>query len=128
NKGTFDYPILMTLNDEIAFITIFEYIVYGLTLLTVLMFFVIALYLLCSLLFKQTIIALLILFVVLLTGYVTTASLSIAWINPFRNLFPEGVILHQNNSLWYEGIPGLLILALLCYGVAYFKIKSVKTG
>ena len=128
-KGAFNYPILIEKNNQIAFITISDFLTEGLLVLTVTIVMVIALYLLFSLLFKHTLLTLFVLLGVLVGGYVVTSFITwpaFAWINPFQYLLPEKTILVQNGSEWYQGIPVILLLTIVFYIMASLKIKTSK--
>lgn len=130
-KGTFSYPVLIEKNNVIEFITVSEFMIQGLMVVSATMVMVFALYLVYSLLFKHTLSTLFALLGTLLGGYALMAFISwgpVAWINPFQYLLPSETILIQNNTDWYQGIPIVLLLAIVFYLIALQKIKSIKAG
>lgn len=130
NKGTFDYPILFEKKSGISFYSISGYILESLTLQTVIVGMIISFYLFISLLIRNTLMAMIVLVVTLTAGYVLTQSIylpGLAWYNPFRNLLPQDVLIQQNDYLWYEGIPVMLLLAIIFYIFSHKIIKVLKT-
>ncbi|MUV38684.1 hypothetical protein JNUCC1_02538 [Lentibacillus sp. JNUCC-1] len=129
DNGTFDYPILIEQNGELAFIATADYIIYGLVSISVMMVGMISLYLLLGLFFKQTIATLFVLVVIIVGGYGGASLISwdfFAWLNPFQYVFPTEPILHQNGTAWYQGLPVVLMLSLLFYGLAVKKISKSR--
>jgi ABC-2 type transport system permease protein len=129
-KGTFDYPILIEKNNAIEFLTVSEYMMQAMIVVSVTIVMLIALYLLYSVLFKHTISTLFVLVGTLVAGYALMASISwgpIAWLNPFQYLLPEQTILIQNDHVWYQGIPIILLLTAVFYFAALQKIKTSKS-
>ena len=126
-RGTFDYPILIENNNTIEFITVFDYMAQGLVVMSTTVVLVISLYLLFSLLFKHTLSTLFVLLGTLLGSYVLTSFISwgqFAWVNPFQYVLPAKTILFQNDHVWYQGIPAVLISTIVFYLIASQKIKS----
>ncbi|SHF71098.1 ABC transporter permease [Ornithinibacillus halophilus] len=128
-KGTFDYPLIMERNHEIQFMSISEYIILGITVISVTILLIISLCLLYSLLFKNTLPTLFAVLATLLAGYALTAFITwnpLAWFNPFQYLLPEEIILFQNDSVWWQGIFIILALTILFYFIARQKVKTSK--
>lgn len=128
-KGTFNYPLLIDKNNAIGFLTISEYMIQAIVVVSATIVMVIALYLLYSLLFKHTLSTLFVLLGTLLGGYAFTVLVSwssFAWFNPFQYLMPGEAILFQNDRVWYQGIPIILLLTVVFYWIATRKIKSSK--
>ncbi|WP_217589683.1 ABC transporter permease [Lentibacillus saliphilus] len=131
NEGTFQYPILIEKNGELAFMTIIEYITFGAIGVSALMITVISLYLFYSLYLKQTVSTLFALLGTLLLGYVATTFISwrfFAWLNPFQYIIPREPLLFQNGTAWYQGLPILFLLSVIFYGLAVRKIKTLRIG
>jgi ABC-2 type transport system permease protein len=128
-EGTFDYPIIMEINNVITFISVFDYMVLGILLISVMIPFFISLCLLYSLLFKNTLPTFFAVVATLLVGYGVTAYVSwapFAWFNPFQYLLPADSILYQNGQFWYQGIPVVLLLSLVLYLISRQKIKKSR--
>ncbi|MFD2043268.1 ABC transporter permease [Ornithinibacillus salinisoli] len=125
-KGTFDYPVVMEKNNVITFLTVSEYITKALILVSVTIFMVISLTLFYSLLFKHTLSTLFVLLGTFLIGYGLTTFISwptFAWFNPFQYLWPEEMILYQNDRAWYQGVLMTLLMTITFYFIARQKIK-----
>lgn len=128
-QGTFNYPILMEVNQSIEFLTVAEYIQIALTVVSISVIMVVSLCLLYSLFFKHTLATLFSILVTLLLGYGLTTFITwgpFAWFNPFQYLLPEEIILFQNGRVWYQGIPIMIILTLVFYFVARQMVKNSK--
>lgn len=128
-KGTFNYPLLMEENNELGFMPIFEYMTLGIIVISVMVVMLIGLSIFYSLFFKNTLPTLFAVLITLILGYVITTFISwspLAWFNPFQYLLPEDIILFQNESQWYQGIPVTLILAIIFYLIAREKVKTSK--
>ncbi|MUK89362.1 ABC transporter permease subunit [Ornithinibacillus sp. L9] len=128
-KGTFDYPMVMEKNNVITFMTVWEYMILALVVASVTVFLIISLALLYSLFFKHTLSTLFVLLATLLAGYALTTFISwetFAWFNPFQYLRPQDMIMYQNDRVWYQGIPVILLMTIICYVIARQKIKSSK--
>ncbi|SET83213.1 ABC-2 family transporter protein [Oceanobacillus limi] len=126
--GTFDYPVLTEINNEIIFITIQDYLIKGLTIIGIVVLFITTLSLLFSLFFKHTLSTIAALSIALLGGYVLTYLPwnGLFWLNPFQYVLAENAILYQNNRVWYQGITVSVIVAIACYFFSLYKIKSSK--
>lgn len=130
-KGTFDYPVVIEGNNGMEYLTISEYMTQTLIILTVTIVMVIALYLLYSLLLKHTLSTLFVLLGTLLAGYGLTWVVSwvfFAWFNPFQYLLPADAVLLQNERVWYQGIPVVLLVTVVLFLISRQKIKSSKIG
>lgn len=128
-KGTFEYPVVIEKNNAIEFLTVSGYMTQSIIVVSVTIVMVIALYLLYSLLLKHTLSTLFVLLGTLLGGYALTAFISwssFAWFNPFQYLMPGEAILFQNDRVWYQGIPVILLLTVVFYLIAMQKIISSK--
>lgn len=128
-KGSFNYPVLLEKNNAIEFTTISSYMTKGLLIVSVAIIMVIALYLLYSLLFKQTLATLAVLLLTLAAGYFISTFVTwgpFSWFNPFANLLPSNMILLQNDHLWYQAIPVTLGVAVVLYILASRKIHTSK--
>jgi ABC-2 type transport system permease protein len=128
-QGTFNYPIVIEVNDTIEFLTIAEYMMFAIIAVSLSVFMIIALCLLFSLFFKHTLATLFAVLLALLVGYGLSAMVSwtpFTWVNPFQYLLPKEIILFQNGRVWWQGIPTLLVLTTICYFVANQKVKTSK--
>lgn len=128
-KGTFNYPVLIERDGAIEFINLTSYMSKGILLVSVVIIMVIPLYLLYSLLLKQTLATLAVLLGTLLVGYGISIFLSgpiFTWLNPLSNLLPSEMILNQNGQVWYQTVPISIILIILFYWIARRKIKTSK--
>lgn len=128
-QGTFLYPILIEENGIFSFMTITEYGIAALTSVTVIILFVISLCLIVSLLFKNTIVSLLTVLILLIGGYALFAQLSfsnIEWLNPFEYVLAKETI-HKVGYDWYKGIGVTLTAAFLCYIISLLRIRFVRT-
>lgn len=128
-KGHFNYPIVIEKDHAINFMTITEYMVIAITVVSVTILFVIALCILYSLFFKNTLATLFTVLATLVLGYVLTSFISwspLSWVNPFQYLLPEEVILYQNGHDWYQGIPMIIFLSIVLYLIARQKVKTSK--
>jgi ABC-2 type transport system permease protein len=126
-QGTFNYPIVMEVNHTIELISIADYLQLTIIVVTSSIVLMISLCLLISLLFKHTLPTLFALLGLLLLGYIAGTYISwnkVAWFNPFQYVLPEKVILYQNESAWWQGLPVVLLLTVLFYLVARRKIKT----
>lgn len=128
-QGTFLYPVLIEENGLFSFMTITEYIIASLTSVTVIVLFFIALSLVVSLLFKNTIVSLLTILVLLLGGYALFDQLSfsnIEWLNPFQYVLTKETISEIGYG-WYKGIGITLAAAFLCYLISSLSIRFVRS-
>lgn len=125
-EGTFDYPLLMEKENVITFLSVLDYMIIGIFLISIMIPFLISLCLLYSLMFKQTLPTLFAILVTIIGGYVITSSITwapLAWFNPFQYLLPANIILYQNGQNWYQGIPVVLLVTLVSYLISIHKIK-----
>ncbi|WP_017187487.1 ABC transporter permease [Alkalibacillus haloalkaliphilus] len=128
-EGNFQYPVIIEVDGVLRALTAVDYVVQAVGLMSVMVVFMISLYLLYSLLFKQTIMTLFALLGTLLLGYILTATFSmdaLAWFNPFKYVLPEQAILTQENERWYDAIPVTLIVSCVLLFIASRKIKTSK--
>lgn len=127
-QGTFSYPVLIEENGIFSFMSISEYIVAALTSATVIVLLFISLCLVFSLLFKNTIVSLLTILVLLIGGYALFEQLSfanIAWLNPFQYVLAKETISEIGYD-WYKGIGVTLAATCLCYIVSFVCIRFVR--
>ncbi|MDV2583504.1 ABC transporter permease [Alkalibacillus haloalkaliphilus] len=128
-EGHFQYPVIIEVDGVLRALTAVDYVVQAVGLMSVMVIFMISLYLLYSLLFKQTIMTLFALLGTLLLGYILTATFSmdaLAWFNPFKYVLPEQAILTQENERWFDAIPVTLIVSVVLLFIASRKIKTSK--
>ena len=128
-QGTFSYPILMEQNGTYSFITIKEYLVYTIISVTVIIILVLSLNLFVCVLFKHTIVSMLLLVILLLGGYWLLHQLSfinIEWYNPFQFVFTKETFT-ETSYHWYKGIGLTLGLAFLCYFLSLWRIRFVRS-
>ncbi|WP_047984989.1 ABC transporter permease [Ornithinibacillus californiensis] len=128
-RGFFDYPIVVEVNQQIEFITIAEYLLIAVIVVSVSVFLIITLCVLLSLFFKNTLATLFSVLGILLAGYVLISTISwspMAWFNPFQYLLPEEIILVQNAREWWQGIPVTLLLTIMLYVIARQKVRTSK--
>src|SRR5690625_3364156 len=128
SDGTFEYPILIEINDGYEFMTIREYISQGIIMASAIVLMTISLSMLLGILFKHTLTTLLVLLGILLGGYVMILIPwdPIFWINPFQYVFAQEMIINQVNSVWYQGIPAALLVTIVCYLMSLHQIKTSK--
>lgn len=128
-QGTFSYPILIEQNGTYSFITIKEYLAYTIISVTAIIMLVLSLNLFISLLFKNTIVSMILLVSLLIGGYGILYQLSffnIEWYNPFQYVFTKETIT-ETGYYWYKGIGVTLVLAFLCYFFAIWRIRFVRS-
>ena len=114
DAGSFQYPVLIEKNGGIEFLTISNYMLKGLLIVSASIILVIPLYLLYSLLFKQTLSTLAILLMTFVAGYGLSAFVSwgaFSWFNPFLNLstrpddlIPEWPRVVPSDTSHYSGV------------------------
>lgn len=132
-KGKFKYPVMIERNGEIDFITIVQYMTEGLTVVSVTAVMVIALLLVYSLLFKQTLSTVFALLATLFVGYGLFAFIKLPsffyWLNPFQYLLSEERLLVRSDGAdWYQGIPVILIVAAVLFFIARKKIETSRVS
>lgn len=130
-QGSFAYPVLVEKAEHFYYMPIGEYIWYTLLLFIIMLLFVIALYLFYSLVFKYLLAALLATLATIIGGYQLGSLISWApfdWINPFQYVFPQEVILYQNDQLFYQGIPITLLLTFILLIISSIRIKKEMVG
>lgn len=128
-RGTFAYPLNMETDQVIGFMTISEYMIIAIVVISVTMLLVISLSLLYGLLLKNTLPTLFAILATLLLGYVISSFIDwipFAWFDPFQYLLPEEIILFQNGRSWYEGVPIILIFTFIIYIISLKKIKKSR--
>lgn len=128
-QGYFEYPILIELDGVLQSITITDYLTYALIANAVIIMFMIALYLLYSVLTQHTLLSLFLTTGTILFGYFFTMLINwapFAWINPFRYVLSTDYILFQNNQVWYQAIPITIVLTIAFLIIAMQKIKKSK--
>ncbi|MGP4066447.1 ABC transporter permease [Oceanobacillus sp. M65] len=129
DKGTFNYPVLFEENGGIQFLTVKTYMLQGLALISTTIILVITLCFLFSLLIKQSLATLFAVLVTLLGGFALwwlLPSGSMAWLNPFRQVYPDNILLLQNEAPWYQSFPAVFLLAVLLLGWSMYMFKSSK--
>lgn len=124
--GTFEYPILVEIKNGFQFMTIQDYLSQGLLIVSAVVLMVISLSILFGILFKHTLTSLLVLLGTLLGGYlfILIPWDLIFWLNPFQYVFAEEMIVNQVSSVWYQGIPAVLLLTIICYVASLQFMKS----
>ncbi|GIO27288.1 ABC transporter permease [Ornithinibacillus bavariensis] len=128
-KGSFNYPIVIEVNQRIELLTISEYMQLAISMVSVSILMIISLCLLLSLFFKHTLATLSGVLGILLAGYGLTTIASwnpLAWFNPFQYLLPGESIQFQNGRVWWQGVPAILVLTAIFYLVARQKIRKSK--
>lgn len=128
-RGSFYYPILIEQHNTFTFITITEYMLYALAVTSATVFLMLALSLLVSLVVKRTVASIIVLIGIFAGGYALFTYINqpdIAWYNPFQYVIPQNTILLQNTSLWYQGIPIVIGLGIVCYLLSILKIKATR--
>src|SRR5699024_1933354 len=128
-KGTFDYPIIMEINDSIHFISIFEYISRSFIVMSVLILFIISLQLLFSILFKHTILSLFVSAMTLIAGYGITVFVTwdlSGWVNPFQYLMTKETLVIQHTASWYQSIPITLVVSIILFVITIQHVKRSK--
>lgn len=127
--GTFDYPILIEQNEGFSFLTIQEYILVALVSATIMALLTITLFLLISLIFKRTIVSVLFVFLLLIGGQVLIDQVTIPfmnnWLNPFQYVLVKETIVTVGYD-WYQGIAITISLAILCYVLAIWRIRTIR--
>ena len=127
--GTFSYPLTAEKNDVIYYMTIGEYLTRALTVILATIIFIISLILFYSQLFKQTLPTLFVLVLTIGAGFLIKLFVpweALNWFNPFQYVYGQATILFQNERVWYQGIPVLIILSILLYLFSLRKIKTSK--
>ncbi|MDQ0160805.1 ABC-type transport system involved in multi-copper enzyme maturation permease subunit [Alkalibacillus salilacus] len=125
-EGSFNYPILIHTSDGIAFISIISYLTKSLLLVTVAFILFFSYYFLLSLLFKNTVMAMLALLIsIILVNLINDILLDYisGWFNPFMNLFVHEAIVNQSTFLWYEGIFAAILLSSILIWLSKLLIK-----
>lgn len=128
-KGSFYYPVLIEQNNTFTFITITEYMLYAMAVTSATMFLILALSMLVSLVVKRTVATIILLLSIFAGGYMSFTFINrpdIAWYNPFQYVLPQNTILLQNTSLWYQGIPIVIGLGVVCYLLSILKMKFAR--
>lgn len=127
--GTFAYPLTAEINHAIYYMTIGEYIVLALILVSATILLIISLYMFFSLLFKQTLPTLFVLLITIVGGYAITAFIPLDflyWINPFQYVIGQEAILFQNDRVWWQGLPVIVVLSVILFLVSRQKVKTSK--
>jgi len=127
-KGTFSYPVMIERNQSLDFISIGDYILQGMTIVTCLVLLLISLLLFFSLLVKHTLTTIFLVMVTFALGYmISLINWNILyWVNPFQYLLASDKILIQNEYVWYQGIPSALLITMIFYIINIVKIKSSR--
>lgn len=129
--GSFYYPIVIEQHNTFTFITITEYMLYAMAVTSATIFLMLALSLLVSLVVKRTVASMIVLIGILVGGYALFTYINqpdIAWYNPFQYVIPQNTILLQNTSLWYQGIPIVIGLGIVCYLLSIIKMKFTRVA
>lgn len=129
DKGSFYYPIIIEQQNTSTFITITEYMLYAMAVTCATVFLILALSMLVSLVVKRTIATIIVLLGILAGGYVSFTFINkpdIAWFNPFQYVVPQNTIMLQNTSLWYQGIPIVIGVGIVCYLLSILKMKFAR--
>ncbi|WP_107942890.1 ABC transporter permease subunit [Metasolibacillus fluoroglycofenilyticus] len=123
--GSFAYPIFVEVDGIISFITIRDYIIWGLLSTTIVILLAISILLLLSLFIKNSIVTLLITISILLIGFFTMQIGVVNWLNPFLYVF-AGLSIQQVGTSWYQSIPITLLLAIIIYILALLRIQRMR--
>lgn len=128
-KGYFDYPILAEFDGVLQSIPIADYLIYALIANAVIIIFMIALYLLYSVLTQHTLLSLFLTAITIVFGHFLTTFINwdpVAWISPFRPALSMEFVTLQNNQTWFQSIPITLILTIVILIMAILKIRTAK--
>ncbi|MEC1178330.1 ABC transporter permease subunit [Metasolibacillus meyeri] len=122
--GSFAYPVAL---ESGSFITIQEYMLWGLLSTTVVMLLVISLLLLSSLFIKNAIVTLLVIAGILMVGFFGLQALPFTqqWFNPFLYVF-AGMSIQQVGESWYQSIAITVVLAVFLYSVTLLRMQRMR--
>lgn len=123
--GSFSYPVMIDKGESFTFIPISQYIQWSLIGTSCIVLLVISLCMLISIYSKNAIVTLLSVMVLLIGGYFLMHALSWSsqsWINPFQLVF-TGRTIQTLSGLWVYSVPITLLLSLLLYLFALWKMK-----
>src|SRR5699024_3914985 len=111
------------------YMTIGDYILLALAIIIPTILYILSLVLFYSHLFKATLPTLFALILTIGSVFFLTILIprtGLIWLNPFQYVIAMDAILFQNDRVWYQGIPVLLILTVVFYSLSLQKIKTSK--
>jgi ABC-type transport system involved in multi-copper enzyme maturation permease subunit len=127
--GTFSYPLTREINHEIYDMTIGEYVIQAVIIILITVIFLISLTLFYSQWIKNTLPTLFVLLLTIGAGVAVSLFIpwsGIHWVNPFQYILGQDAILMQNERVWWQGIPILILLSLVFWFLSRKAIQSNK--